>query len=300
MCRITISSSSSSPLTSPPHFTPLILSYPLNPHPPLPTPYKIQSQSEKEIATLKAEIKSYELKESFGNNDKVVVDNLKKELEQVKSDLVNAKSLQPKAAGATIAAAVPVAAVIPAITAKIAPTKVSPPDESIMNALVERERKLVEAIRSLVVREGMMAEGVANMMMSASAPGMLSGLSNDKGKKAVAAAAVSKTKEVVVKDLSKEMEVLKKEVAALKKENDSLQKAKAAVAAIKSTATATTSASSNSKSGDADKYVKLLSSEVDDLKQKLLSSDERLMDLQQESQVSHSHSQSIEESLEGY
>jgi predicted RNase H-like nuclease (RuvC/YqgF family) len=171
-----------------------------------------------------------------------------------------------------------------------------------MNALVERERKLVEAIRSLVVREGMMAEGVANMMMSASAPGMLSGLSNDKGKKAVAAAAVSKTKEVVVKDLSKEMEVLKKEVAALKKENDSLQKAKAAVAAIKSTATATatTSASSNSKSGDADKYVKLLSSEVDDLKQKLLSSDERLMDLQQESQVSHSHSQSIEESLEGY
>ena len=82
-------------------------------------------------------------------------------------------------------------------------------------------------------------------------------------------------------NLNKELEGLKREVAALQKENDSLQKAKAAAAAAKPVVTAKSPASTG---GDADKYVKELTAEVDDLKQKLLSSDERLMDLQQDMQ----------------
>lgn len=118
-------------------------------------------------------------------------------------------------------------------------------------AVQAREKRLVEAIKVFMLDQGFMSPAVAQMLLSQSAPEII--------EKANANGVPSK----------KEKE-LEHEVASLKAQLAGLQKSGAW--------------DNKSVKADADKYMKMLTSEVDDLKQKLLSSDERFMDLQREMQ----------------
>ena len=112
--------------------------------------------------------------------------------------------------------------------------------------LQARERKLVDAVKFFMLETGYMSPAVAQMLMSASAADIIHDTAKRKG-------------------LSRREKELESEVAALKTQVASLSK-------------------SGGNSADADKYIKVLTAEVDDLKQKLLSSDERFMDLQRSMQ----------------
>ena len=127
--------------------------------------------------------------------------------------------------------------------------------------VVARERALVDSLKKFLVKEGYMADGLANMLMSATAPKELDKLAKD-GKPAGGMSDEEKQKMEAMED---ELTVLVKEIGSLQKENARLSQA-------------------SSSKPDADAYVKELTAEVEGLKKQLLSSDERLMDLQQEMQ----------------
>jgi len=113
--------------------------------------------------------------------------------------------------------------------------------------LQAREKKLVDAIKFFMIETGYMSPAVAQMLMSASAADIIHETAKRKGS-------------------SRREKELEGEVAALKAQVASLSK------------------SGGKSATDADKYMKMLTAEVDDLKQKLLSSDERFMDLQRSMQ----------------
>ena len=129
---------------------------------------------------------------------------------------------------------------------------------------VGRERALVDALKSFLVQEGYMAQGVANMLMAASAPAELKKLAQGKG--------ASMVDEKVVAELESKVAALGADKAALAK---SIKALEADNAKLKT---------SSAKAGETDAYVKTLTAEVEGLKKQLLSSDERLMDLQQDMQ----------------
>lgn len=126
---------------------------------------------------------------------------------------------------------------------------------------IAREKALVEGLKKFLVKEGYMVEGLANMLMAATAPAELEKLANG-GK---TAGGMSEEEKKKMAAMEKELTTMVKEMGALQKENIKLSQASAS-------------------KPDADVYVKELTAEVEGLKKQLLSSDERLMDLQQEMQ----------------
>lgn len=126
---------------------------------------------------------------------------------------------------------------------------------------IAREKALVEGLKKFLVKEGYMVEGLANMLMAATAPAELEKLM----KGGEAARGMSEEDEKKMATMEKELTNMVKEMGSLQKENTKLSQA-------------------SSSKPDADAYVKELTAEVEGLKKQLLSSDERLMDLQQEMQ----------------
>lgn len=107
--------------------------------------------------------------------------------------------------------------------------------------VLEREKKLVDAIKSFIVKEGYVADGVANMLMSASAPDLLNKISSGvqaKPSEAYEQEIVSLKKNIeTMKGYESEMASLKKDMETLKSENSKLSTASASASASASGAT---------------------------------------------------------------
>ena len=174
---------------------------------------------------------------------------LRAELEEQKRKTAAAVEQASNAAAAVPSAASPSASV---------------PKGTVSADQVGRERALVDALKTFLVEEGYMAQGMANMLMAASAPAELKKLAKGKGATMVNEEVVSDLKEKEAA-LVAEKAVLASKISTLEADNANLKK-------------------SSSKAGETDAYVKTLTAEVEGLKKQLLSSDERLMDLQQDMQ----------------
>jgi hypothetical protein len=164
---------------------------------------------------------------------------------------------------------------------------------------VERERALVEAVKSFLVQEEYLAAGLANMLMASSAPAELRKLSSvggkGGGKKKQLAAAGSSSNDKEDSEASAKLAIVEKEIAAMTKLVAALQAENGKL--LKQAQTQTGKAKGTQggskqqqqqqqqqQQDDKDAYVKQLAAEAEGLKKQLLSSDERLMDLQQDMQ----------------
>lgn len=227
----------------------------------------------KQLEDARAEIAAYKLKEEYNTMTST------KSLESNESTQASAAKESASSPGGTVARDMEItrlrkelaeekkkrtaaaASLYETTSTIIEKPKSTNPAAPVPKDVVARERALVDSLKKFLIKEGYMAEGLANMLMSATAPKELEKLA--KGNNQLKGASDEEKKKM--KTMEKELTALVKEVGALQKENDRLNQA-------------------SSSKPDADAYVKELIAEVEGLKKQLLSSDERLMDLQQDMQ----------------
>ena len=225
----------------------------------------------KDLDDAKAEIAAYKMRDDFNNasaktmetaaepapvaaaTTTPVVENL--EITRLKAELEDQKRKMAAAVEQAGNTATPMPSTRPAAGA---------PMGGVSADQVGRERALVDALKSFLVQEGYMAQGVANMLMAASAPAELKKLALGKGASMVDVKVVAEL-ESKVAALGADKAALAKSITALEADNAKLK-------------------TSSAKAGETDAYVKTVTAEVEGLKKQLLSSDERLMDLQQDMQ----------------
>jgi len=152
----------------------------------------------------------------------------------------------------------------------------APKETKMFDVLVAREKSMVEAVRKFVVEEGYFSRGVANMLMSASAPEMLAQAAKagnsrivEMEKKLAAAAATS----AAAGDKEKRLE---QEISQLMVKNEQL--------AANLYAAESKFKMKDNRGEEAQRYIKQLTDEVEEWKQKVRSSDEVVMDVSQDMQ----------------
>merc|ERR1711871_1134488 len=191
------------------------------------------SQS-KVVDDLKAELAAAKMRAEFGDSATAKANALATEVEKKAKEI---QALKDKL-GKGNAPSPSVQRMDPSATTTTTRTVTPTAPLGVPKDVVAREKKLVDSLKQFMITEGYMAEGVANMMMAASAPEMLQKVSSAGGKQ--------------VDGLQKQLDALKAENKKLSGSQGDVKELKAQLASseklLKELQTQTQSKMDNAKS----------------------------------------------------